>query len=345
MNPSPASAAAAANHTAPSPPPPSSQPLTQQLLPSVSTPSTTSATALPLKKPSTQSTVRPATDHHWYNKQIAAAPFPQPTALNSSSPNSTGNVSSLNLQLQLLNQQAGHGLMHPIGTSSRGFTPNPNVRPGAGANGDRSAGAAAFSLQQLGRPDVMSNQQMQFLKSGYLNHSHPGLVGGSTALQGYPVTSYPKGSFSATERNGIREARSKDEALTMVLNRKVRVSEGSSLYSLCRSWLKNGCHDQSQQKNAARYSCLPRPLPTPAQTHINKSNDDKDIEEDDKEDEKSVEQLSTEDLLQRHIKRARRVRSRLREERMHRITRYKNRLATLLPTPVEALRDETPAGN
>uniref|UniRef100_A0A7N0T368 Uncharacterized protein n=1 Tax=Kalanchoe fedtschenkoi TaxID=63787 RepID=A0A7N0T368_KALFE len=321
------------NQAAPS----TSQPLTQQLLPSLSSQPTanSAASAPPLKKPSsTHSTLRLATDHHWYNKQLAA----QTASLNPPNPNLTS-------QLQLLpNQQTPQGLIYPHGTSSRGFTPNHQLR----TDGDRSVGAAAYSLQQLARPDVLTNNQMHLLKNTYFNPSHPGLVGPPTTLPGFPVTSYPKVAFSmaaASERNGIREARSKDEALTMILNRKVRVSEGSSLYALCRSWLKNGCHDQIQPKHSTRYSFLPRPLPSPAQTPTQKSNETTDIEEDDKEDEKSVEQLSSEDLLKKHIKRAKRVRSRLHEERLQRITRYKARLATLLPSPVEAMRDETPAGS
>ncbi|PHT60166.1 hypothetical protein CQW23_02529 [Capsicum baccatum] len=60
----------------------------------------------------------------------------------------------------------------------------------------------------------------------------------------------------------------------------------------------------------------------------------------------SVEHLSAKELLQRHVKRAKRIRSRLREERLRRIARYKTRLALLLPPMLEQqFRNDPASGN
>ncbi|CAN4110452.1 unnamed protein product [Withania somnifera] len=59
-----------------------------------------------------------------------------------------------------------------------------------------------------------------------------------------------------------------------------------------------------------------------------------------------VEHLSPKELLQRHVKRAKRIRSRLREERLRRIARYKTRLALLLPPMIEQqFRSDPASGN
>ncbi|PPR98389.1 hypothetical protein GOBAR_AA22274 [Gossypium barbadense] len=123
-------------------------------------------------------------------------------------------------------------------------------------------------------------------------HFHP-------PLKGLPPSLHPKVASSPFPHaetkgyKGVRE-RTKDDSLVNVRDRKVRISDGASIYSLCRSWLRNGFPDEPQ-------------------------------------DEQSVENLSTEDLLKRHINRAKKVRSRLRQERLKRIVRYKTRLALLLP--------------
>ncbi|KAI5679598.1 hypothetical protein M9H77_00825 [Catharanthus roseus] len=89
---------------------------------------------------------------------------------------------------------------------------------------------------------------------------------------------------------------------------------------------------------------LPRPSPLSAQdiTSPVKKDDDKEEEED----EETVEHLTPKELLQRHVKHAKRVRSRLREERLRRIARYKTRLALLLPPMVDPqLRNDLAPGN
>ncbi|CAA7401305.1 unnamed protein product [Spirodela intermedia] len=79
-----------------------------------------------------------------------------------------------------------------------------------------------------------------------------------------------------------------------------------------------------------------RPLPLKAAEPTSSGKRVVDVKDDDPQREEngdSVDQLSAHDLLQRHVKRARRVRACLKEERFQRIERYKQRLALLLPVP------------
>ncbi|XP_021887703.1 uncharacterized protein LOC110806995 [Carica papaya] len=148
---------------------------------------------------------------------------------------------------------------------------------------------------------------------------------------------------SVPDGNGHRNSRIRDDtpATTDVIrDRKVRISDGASLYALCRSWLKNGVHEEIQPQYGDGLKSLPRPLPA----HVADDNlpikKEREEEESEEEGEVSVDHLSTEDLLKRHIKRAKKVRARLREERLKRIARYKSRLALLLPPFVEQCRND-----
>uniref|UniRef100_A0A251TBI5 Uncharacterized protein n=1 Tax=Helianthus annuus TaxID=4232 RepID=A0A251TBI5_HELAN len=80
----------------------------------------------------------------------------------------------------------------------------------------------------------------------------------------------------------------------------VQVSEGTSLYAQCRSWLKNGKLE-------------------------------------------NVDHLSAKELLQLHVNHAKKVRARLRNQRLQRIERYKDRLALLLPAVADQQPKNDPA--
>ncbi|GAA0171776.1 hypothetical protein LIER_25733 [Lithospermum erythrorhizon] len=149
------------------------------------------------------------------------------------------------------------------------------------------------------------------------------------------------------DNNGFKEARdrSRDYRFLLVRDRKVRVSEDSSLYALCRSWLRNGLPEQTEPQYNDIVKSLPRPLPF-ARQDSQSSGKKEEKEENEEEGGGFVEHLSHQDLLQKHIKRAKRVRSRLSEERLRRIARYKTRLSLLLPAIVEQHhRNESTAGN
>lgn len=152
----------------------------------------------------------------------------------------------------------------------------------------------------------------------------------------------------------------KGDALTVVRNRNVRLTEGSSLYALCRSWLRNGFPEEIQPRRGSTGRSLPKPSPIPKTTEDlqMKEREEEEDEEEEKdgeveqqeeqgsddaqeEGEESVENVSTDDLFKRHIKRAKKVRARLREVRLKRIARYKSRLALLLPPLVEQFRNDS----
>ncbi|AES66046.1 putative protein LIN37 [Medicago truncatula] len=154
-----------------------------------------------------------------------------------------------------------------------------------------------------------------------------------------PVKGHLKGTARSTvsDVNGHRDStvreRSRDDALTVVRDRKVRITEDASLYALCRSWLRNGVNDESQPPQRDVTMSLPKPSPASMVDTCTSNKKDDENDDEQEEDEKSVEHLSTQDLLKRHIKRAKRVRARLREERSQRIARYRSRLRLLVPPP------------
>ncbi|KAL1205739.1 hypothetical protein V5N11_000080 [Cardamine amara subsp. amara] len=184
---------------------------------------------------------------------------------------------------------------------------------------------------------------IQFMRAAHPQiHQSPQL--GSGHMKGVPHFLQPRVThppISILDNGGHKNSRSRDEALVLVRKRKVRITEGASLYSLCRSWLRNGAHEgiQPQQNDTMTY--LPKPLPVDMmETSLPKDSVEEPNREEDNEDEESVKQLSDSDILKRHVDRAKKVRARLREERLKRIARYKARLALLLPPFGEQCRNE-----
>ncbi|XP_028799644.1 E1A-binding protein p400-like isoform X1 [Neltuma alba] len=185
-----------------------------------------------------------------------------------------------------------------------------------------------------------SSPQLDYLNhplmTGLHNSRYPHL---GSAVNGVPVSSHTKVAPRATTSNGDgykdRRDRSRDHNLIIVKGRNVRITEDASLYALCRSWLRNITYEdwQVQQKDVIKE--LPKPLPAASVMCSYMSN--KKVEEE-QEDEKSVENLTPRDILQWHIKRSKRVRGRLREERLRRISRYRSRLCLLLPPPPETVQ-------
>lgn len=168
----------------------------------------------------------------------------------------------------------------------------------------------------------------------------------SGAGKGVPVSGQLKvapSHPSVSECNGYKDQRfrSRDDTFATVRDRKVRIYEGSSLYALCRLWLRNGCPEETQPQYVDGVKLLPKPLPTLVPDAPIKKEDGEE------EEERPVENLSPQELLQRHVKRAKRVRALLREERLQRIARYKTRLALLLPPLAEQqqFRNDTDASN
>ncbi|KAL9255864.1 hypothetical protein AKJ16_DCAP21298 [Drosera capensis] len=149
------------------------------------------------------------------------------------------------------------------------------------------------------------------------------------------------------DRNGHRDPndRSRDDSFVTVRDRKVRFTEGTSMYALCRSWFRNGYYDGSRPKSTDIVRSLPKPLPLEVlETSLSNGPEADEEKEVELQDEKSVENMSVEELLQKHVKRAKRVRARLSEKRLQRIARYKNRLALLLPPLAEQSRNDANGG-
>ncbi|CAA0842517.1 proline-rich family protein [Striga hermonthica] len=227
-------------------------------------------------------------------------------------------------------------LLYPLASSSRGFVSRP-----AGGTSPRPPFVYPYFDPGRGNPGfVRPNQLPQVLlgsgPGSSVNPSGTGVMPG--VVKGVPVSSshHPKAGppSDINGHNNLRD-RNRDDTLAVVRDRKVRITENASLYGLCRSWLRNGFPEETQlPPYLDMVKSLPRPLPVAAQTveSPDKEAENKEVED---EEECSVENLSEKELLQRHIKRAKRVRSRLREERLQRITRYKTRLALLLPPMVE----------
>ncbi|KAI4375607.1 hypothetical protein MLD38_013459 [Melastoma candidum] len=149
-------------------------------------------------------------------------------------------------------------------------------------------------------------------------------------------------SFSGN--GGVRDFRVKDGMPAVFRERKVMASNKDSLYAVCRSWLRSGYIQELQPQYGDGVKSLPKPLPLSAveSLAVSKEDGEGDASGDDKQEE-NVEDLIASVLLKRHVKHAKRVRARLRKERLQRIARYKTRLALLLPLQVEQFKNDTVA--
>ncbi|KAG9459826.1 hypothetical protein H6P81_004334 [Aristolochia fimbriata] len=130
--------------------------------------------------------------------------------------------------------------------------------------------------------------------------------------------------------------KSRDDSVVTIQGRKVRLSDGGSgsLYALCRSWVRNGWPQECQPQLSDGGNVLPRPFPASSKDSLvpeeNESDDQDDAESGKGEHVGSVDDLSAQDLLKEHIKRAKRIRARLREERLRRIQPYRERVYSVI---------------
>ncbi|KAK1301816.1 hypothetical protein QJS10_CPB12g01532 [Acorus calamus] len=167
------------------------------------------------------------------------------------------------------------------------------------------------------------------------------------------VVQIPNAS-STPDYNSYKELR--DDTVEVIHDRNVNMGKLNlmkdaaevPLYGLCRSWLRNGVNLEFQPNVGQGLKILPRPLHAAvAEMHLSDNNTDDDDDENSgkEQDVVSVEHLSEKELLQGHIKRAKRVRARLRENRLRCIERYKQRLALLLPPSVDQSRADLDSGS
>ncbi|GKV27529.1 hypothetical protein SLEP1_g36695 [Rubroshorea leprosula] len=231
-----------------------------------------------------------------------------------------------------------HSILYPVASSGRGFIPK-SVRLDQAVTVASPNLYSARSLVAYPPPPTHVHFVQQLPQVGGV---------GPEAVKGIPIPVHSKvgrSSSSVPENNGYKNMRdrNRDESLINIRNRKVRITNGtSSLYVLCRSWLRNGFPEESQPQYGDIAKSLPQPLPMPVTDDL--PNEREGVEQEEKEEE-SMEHLSAQELLKRHIKRAKKVKAGLREERLKRIARYKTRLALLLPPLVEQFRNDAASGN
>ncbi|CAA7049476.1 unnamed protein product [Microthlaspi erraticum] len=241
------------------------------------------------------------------------------------------------------------GLQYPFASSGRGIPTRPG-RPNSSPLADPVGSPGGFPPrpyhhgQGQGQSGSNLDPMIPFMRAAHSQIQQSSHLG-SGYMKGVPHFLQPRVAHPPTsllDNSGHKNARRRDEALVLVRKRKVRITEGASLYSLCRSWLRNGAHEGIQPQRSDTVTYLPKPLPvdttetSPPKDSVEEPNG----EEEDKEDEEAVKHLSESDLLKRHVDRAKKVRARLREERLKRIARYKARLALLLPPFGEQCRNE-----
>ncbi|KAJ4970022.1 hypothetical protein NE237_003121 [Protea cynaroides] len=258
------------------------------------------------------------------------------------------------------------GILYPVASSGRGFVPK-SFRPQSpdqlvtianpGGVGFPPRPVLAFpQVRPFGfSPADPQAQSVHLMRPPHLQPSSQiGSRQMGTAITGTiksgPAILHPKVapfSSSMPDFNSYKELRDRgrDDAVVTIQDRKVRLSDGASLYALCRSWVRNGLPQETQPLFGEGVKLLPRPLPVTVVDTAPKKDEADDEEDEKEEDAGSVEHFSPQELLQRHIKRAKRVRARLREQRLQRIARYKQRLALLLPPPVEQLRNDSTPGS
>ncbi|KAJ7949096.1 proline-rich family protein [Quillaja saponaria] len=289
--------------------------------------------------------------HHYPSQTLYTA---QPLPFRNPSPHSNPQLTKPH--------DPSQGVLYPVASSGRGFipkgvrsTPTEQMVTVANPGGypPRSVVAFPHGVRPIGSLHMDSlNHPLHMTRPPNLQYPHLGSPGvtGSVHSKGAPVSASPK-AFPpplVSDSNGYKDIkdtreRSRDDSLAMVRDRKVRITDGASLYALCRSWLRNGLSEESQPQYENGITVLPKPLPASVVGMLSISK--KEDEDEEEEDEESVEDLSPEDLLKMHIRRAKNVRALLRQDRLHRIARYRSRLGLLLPPPVEQLRNDTAAGN
>ncbi|CAM6028387.1 unnamed protein product [Sphagnum balticum] len=138
---------------------------------------------------------------------------------------------------------------------------------------------------------------------------------------------------------GCREGVMANHIVVTVKDRKVKLlseTDDTSLYALCRRWVRN---DVPRKDQSGLRDCV-IPLPKPLTVAEADKAEGQVLENGKKSDEDlsspEVYSPTADELLQSHIHRFRNVRKRSREERTRRIARFKPRLALLLPSNNEA---------
>ncbi|KAJ7550327.1 hypothetical protein O6H91_07G095200 [Diphasiastrum complanatum] len=195
--------------------------------------------------------------------------------------------------------------------------PNPTAHQTAEAFHplQRPQGHRVSSQNGAGQP----GQQTTVGQTPALATSHGMLYGAVPATKSY-------------DDAGCRE-RVVDNALVVnICDRKVRLTsdwDDSSLYSLCRRWVRNDVSRKDQMKSC--HGMIPIPKPLPRITTGSKENEHRTVFSK-AELQTHVKTLTEAELLQHHVENFKNVRKRAREHRLDRISRFKPRLCLLFPS-------------
>ncbi|XP_078177142.1 uncharacterized protein LOC144571664 [Carex rostrata] len=245
-----------------------------------------------------------------------------------------------------------HGIIYPVSSRSlptvAGVNPTVYARP--------TAPPTSHVPSHLPQHQHQHQHQHRFAYTGsdIQHHVRPssfavpttaGPPAAAPPLKGVPVATHPKAQTLPTVAQTLEYAmarereRNRDDTFIVINDRKVRLTDGEpcSLYSLCRSWVRNGAPHETLSNYGNNERILPRPLPASFADLDEVKNEEKDQQDNDSdaannEDGAAVEPFTTRSLLEEHIKRAKRIRAKLTKERLVRIRRYKQRLALLLPS-------------
>jgi len=165
-----------------------------------------------------------------------------------------------------------------------------------------------------------------------------------TGIKSLPMYSAVRTPVSANHTSNhtdtpFRERPPDNQIVVHIGDRKVRLvseSDPSSLYSLCRRWIRSDLSrtDRTGVRDVANIP-LPRPLSVAEVENAGDSSLGNGTRSDDDqcqpEIEKPVDSMTDEELLQFHVHHFKSVRKRSKDERMRKIARFKPRLALLLP--------------
>ncbi|KNA06718.1 hypothetical protein SOVF_178440 [Spinacia oleracea] len=239
---------------------------------------------------------------------------------------------------------ASDSIRYPLASTGRGLLPAPRgILPDPVASSIAPNSWALQQYQHQHHHSRLSAPSSHLVRGPFLHPSqaHISPVSFSAAARGVlfnnrPQTMVGSSPYSAPDSNDPKDPIDKgtDDTLVTLRDRKVRISDGASLYALCRSWLRNGCVEDNQPQYGDVLKSHPKPfhlpLPLPPHEYSSPKRKERDDETEVDEDENLVDISNAQELLTSHVKQAKRVRARLREERSQRIERYKSRLALLL---------------
>ncbi|KAJ0948453.1 hypothetical protein HanRHA438_Chr01g0027381 [Helianthus annuus] len=123
-------------------------------------------------------------------------------------------------------------VLYPVASSGRGFIPN-HQHPSSDHNLVPNSDAFHPVLPPLTPTTLFAS-----------NSDVSGHLGNPSHAQTAAAAANPKvvGPSSVAADNSLKNTRDKngDDTFVVIRDRKVQVSEGTSLYAQCRSWLKNG---------------------------------------------------------------------------------------------------------